>query len=117
MVAEQCTSDARCPPCKQHLYLLPPNNYIYLYLLHTLIRHYKVSYYPVVPGEKVSAVMFCKQFLAYAVHIGWWYHSIHKQKQVGLNMHLYDNIGDASSSLRGSTSTAFYLQINPTQLN
>ena len=28
--------------------------------------------------------------------------------QVGLNMHLYDNIGDASSSLRVSTST-FYL--------
>ena len=30
------------------------------------------------PGEKVSAVMFCKQFLAYAVHIDWCYHSIHK---------------------------------------
>ena len=29
-------------------------------------------------GEKVSAVMFCKQFLAYAVHIDWCYHSIHK---------------------------------------
>ena len=28
--------------------------------------------------EKVSAVMFCKQFLAYAVHIDWCYHSIHK---------------------------------------
>ena len=26
---------------------------------------------PLVPGEKVSAVMFCKQFLAYAVHIDW----------------------------------------------
>ena len=26
----------------------------------------------------VSAVMFCKQFLAYAVHIDWCYHSIHK---------------------------------------
>ena len=25
--------------------------------------------------------------------------------QVGLNMHLYDDIGDASSSLRGSTSS------------
>ena len=25
----------------------------------------------------VSAVMFCKQFLAYAVHIDWCYHSIH----------------------------------------
>ena len=24
---------------------------------------------PLVPGEKVSAVMFCKQFLAYVVHI------------------------------------------------
>ena len=27
---------------------------------------------------KVSAVMFCKRFLAYAVHIDWCYHSIHK---------------------------------------
>ena len=26
----------------------------------------------------VSDVMFCKQFLAYAVHIDWCYHSIHK---------------------------------------
>ena len=25
--------------------------------------------------------------------------------QVGLNMHLYDDIGDASSSIRGSTSS------------
>ena len=29
-------------------------------------------------GGKVSAVMFCKQFLAYPVHIDWCYHSIHK---------------------------------------
>ena len=28
--------------------------------------------------------------------------------QVGLNMHLYDDIGDASSSLRGSTSSFLY---------
>ena len=49
--------------------------------------------------------MFCKQFLAYAVHIDWCYHSIHKHFQVGLNMHLYDEVGDASSSLRGSTSS------------
>ena len=27
--------------------------------------------------------------------------------QVGLDMHLYDDIGDASSSLRGSTSSLF----------
>ena len=33
---------------------------------------------PLVSGEKVSAVMFCKQFFAYAVHIDWCYHSIHK---------------------------------------
>ena len=33
---------------------------------------------PLVPGEKVSAVMYSKQFLAYAVHIDWCYHSIHK---------------------------------------
>ena len=33
---------------------------------------------------------------------------------VGLNMQLYDDIGDASSSLRGSTSTFFnnFLAIN-----
>ena len=31
--------------------------------------------------------------------------------QVGLNMHLYDDIGDASSSLRGSTSSFFCLLI------
>ena len=28
--------------------------------------------------------------------------------QVGLNMHPYDDIGDASSSLRGSTSSSFF---------
>ena len=28
--------------------------------------------------------------------------------QVGLNMHLYDDIGDASSSLRGSTSSLLF---------
>ena len=53
---------------------------------------------PLVPGEIVSAVMFYKQFLAYGVHIDWCNHSINIQ--VGLNMHLYDDIGDASSSLR-----------------
>ena len=37
-----------------------------------------VSYYPMVPGEKVSALVFCKQFLSYAVRIHWCYHSIHK---------------------------------------
>ena len=26
----------------------------------------------------VSAVMFCEQFLSYAVHIDWCYHAIHK---------------------------------------
>ena len=26
----------------------------------------------------VSAVIFCKQFLAYTVHIDWCYHSIHE---------------------------------------
>ena len=29
-------------------------------------------------AEKVSAVMFCKQFLAYTVHIDWCYHFIYK---------------------------------------
>ena len=38
-VALQCSSVARCPPWKQHLYLLPPNKFLYLYLHHTLIRH------------------------------------------------------------------------------
>ena len=32
--------------------------------------------------------------------------------QVGLNMHLYDDIGDASSSLRGSTSSFYLLQLS-----
>ena len=60
---------------------------------------------PVVPGKKVSAVMFCKLFLPYAVHIliGAIMQSINIQ--LGLNMHLHDDIGDASSSLRGSTSS------------
>ena len=31
--------------------------------------------------------------------------------QVGLGMHLYDDIGDASSSLRGSTSSSMQLQL------
>ena len=31
--------------------------------------------------------------------------------QVGLNMHLYDDIGDASSSLWGSTSSLFKLKL------
>ena len=44
-------------PWKQHLFLLLPNKFQYLYLLHTLLRHYKVSCYPMVPGEKVTAVM------------------------------------------------------------
>ena len=51
----------------------------------------------------VSAVMFCKKKIAYAVHIDCCYHSINIQ--AGLNMHLYDDIGDASSSLRVSTSS------------
>ena len=61
---------------------------------------------PLVPGEKVSAVMFCKQFyLMLGTLIGAIILSINIQ--VGLNMDLYDDIGDASSSLRGSTSS-FY---------
>ena len=51
---------------------------------------------PLVPGEKVSAVMFCKQFLAYAVHIDWCYHSIHKHSRQHAP---YDDIGDESLSL------------------
>ena len=31
--------------------------------------------------------------------------------QLGLNMHLYDDIGDASSSFRGSTSSLYWLRI------
>ena len=67
-----------------------------------------------VPGEKVSAVIFCEHFLAYAVHIDWCYHSINKHSStVGLNIHPYDDIGDASSSLRGSTSSSMLI-IKPT---
>ena len=48
--------------------------------------------------------MFCKQFLAYTVHIdGAIILSI--KIQVGLNMQLYHDIGDASSSLRRSISS------------
>ena len=91
-VAQQCSSGARCPPWQQHLYLLPPNKF------------YQVSYYPVVPGEKVSAVMFVNNFqLMLCTLIGAIILSINIQ--VGLNVHLYDDIGDASSSLRGSTSS------------
>ena len=46
--------------------------------------------------------MFCKQFSTYAVHIDWCYHSIHKHSRQHAP---YDDIGDASSSLRGSTSS------------
>ena len=43
-------------------------------------------------------------------HMNLWFKKIRKFEraeiiQVGLNMHLYDDIGDASSSLRGSTSS------------
>ena len=56
------------------------------------------------PGDKVSAVMFCKQFLLMlCTMIGDIILSINIQ--VGLNMCPYDDIGDASSSLRGSTSS------------
>ena len=44
------------------------------------------------PGEKVSAVMFCKQFLAYAVHIDWCYHSIHKHSSRSQHAP-YDDMG------------------------
>ena len=36
--------------------------------------------------------------------------------QVGLNMHLYVDIGDASSSLWGSTSSSFYCCIGQSKL-
>ena len=72
---------------------------------------YWVSYYPVVPGEKVSAVMFCKQLLAFAVHIDLCYHSI-INIQICFYMHLYDDIGNASSSLRGSTSSLIARAMN-----
>ena len=37
--------------------------------------------------------------------------------QVGLNMHLYDDIGDASSSLRGSTSSLSFVRMRRFWLN
>ena len=36
--------------------------------------------------------------------------------RVGLNMHLYDDIGDASSSLRGSTSSLFLHPVSAVSL-
>ena len=57
----------------------------------------------------VSAVMFCKQFLAYAVHIDWCYHAIHKHSSRSQHAPC-DDIGDASSSLRGSTSSFLTLR-------
>ena len=74
----------------------------------------------------VPAVMFCKQFLAYTVHIDRCNQAIHKhscrfQHNICVNyMHLYGEIGDASSFLRGSTSsyslvfsqTLLYMQLN-----
>ena len=53
------------------------------------------------PLKKVPAVVLWKQFLAHAVHIDWCYHSIHKHS----SRSLHAPIGDASSSLRGSTSS------------
>ena len=35
---------------------------------------------------------------------------------VGLDMHLYDDIGDASSSLRGSTSSFIYFSVKNEQM-
>ena len=56
--------------------------------------------------KKVSAVMFCKQFLLMlCTLIGAIILSINIQ--VGLNMHLLMTSGDASSSLRGSTSSLY----------
>ena len=37
--------------------------------------------------------------------------------QVGLNMHLYDDIGEASSSLRGSTSSLSFVRMRRFWLN
>ena len=55
-----------------------PKKFLYLYLLLTLMSFTRLVIIPLLPGEKVSAVTFCKQFLAYAVHIDWCYHSIPK---------------------------------------
>ena len=49
--------------------------------------------------------MFCEQFLVYAVHFDCGAIILSINIHVGLNMHLYDDIGDASSSLWGSTSS------------
>ena len=63
--------------------------------------------------------MFCKQFLAYTVHIDRCNNAIHKhscrsQHNYICNnyMHLYDDIGDASSSLLGSTSSLCLVHSN-----
>ena len=62
---------------------------------------------PFSTGDKVSAVMFCKQFLAYTVLIDGCYHSIHKHTNRSQHAPSYmiTYIGDASLSLRGLTSS------------
>ena len=72
----------------------------------------------------VSAIMFCKHCLAYTVHIDWCYHAVHKHSSRSRHISVLTtctymfrqvctiepsffktDIGDASSSLRGSTSS------------
>ena len=64
----------------------------------SLAVHFRCSL-STMQAEKVSAVTFCKQFLAYTVHIDNLIGAIilSINIQVGLNMHLYDDIGDTLS--------------------
>ena len=54
-------------------------------------------------------LVFCLTFFLFKFKIEFWliFRLVPKDEiiQVGLNKHLYDDIGDASSSLRGSTSS------------
>ena len=64
------------------------------------ILYHEKKKFDFIKEKRLIAVMFCKQFLAYTVHIDWCYHFIHKHSSRS-HMHLYDDIGDASSSFRG----------------
>ena len=46
----------------------------------------KINYLKKHTHLSVSAVMFCKQYLAYTAHIDWCYHAIHKHTSRSLRI-------------------------------
>ena len=52
--------------------------------------------------------MFCKQFLAYAVHIDWCYHSIHKHSRRSQHVPIWWHRRYIIHRLQGSTSSFHY---------